>query len=218
MVSIDRGAPETTTPAQISQSQQGTSKTIKFVDNPNGLRLRYEPSLSAEVLEILKNKTKVEVLTKKDEWTRVKVGSSLGWVASEYLATQGKDFTNEQNEQSTFQLIGQWGNGKHDVFLKKEAGKYIALFEPFLPKESVFKPPMSEGLECTPIYGYLLALIEHDHKTDRILEFPVSLTPHFEERNGTSLIFYQGDNGRVYFLLARDQDTLDVMGVSFWKE
>ena len=76
------------TPTNVSQSQQETSKTIKFVDNSNGLRLRDEPSLSAEILEVLKDKTKVEVLAKKDEWTQVKAGSNQGWVASKYLAEQ----------------------------------------------------------------------------------------------------------------------------------
>ena len=76
-----------TTKSGAVQLQQQVSKIVKFVNSLNGLKLRTQPSLSADVLEVLKDKAEVEVLKEQKDWSEVRAGEKQGWVASKYLIT-----------------------------------------------------------------------------------------------------------------------------------
>lgn len=62
---------------------------IRYVNSENGLRLRTEPSIEAEILEILPFAQKVKVLKRKrgedENWSKVKVNGIKGYVHSDYL-------------------------------------------------------------------------------------------------------------------------------------
>ncbi|RLC40058.1 MAG: hypothetical protein DRH33_01130 [Candidatus Nealsonbacteria bacterium] len=100
------GGDEKTRP-ESTQSQKERQRIFKYVDNPNGLRLRSGPSLSAEILEVLEDKTRVEVLKQQNDWSEVKVGEKQGWVASNYLTTEQQKVTEEKRKKSSIYSINQ---------------------------------------------------------------------------------------------------------------
>ena len=83
-------------PSENIQPQQEVSKIVKFVNSLDGLKLRAQPSLSAGVLEVLKDKTEVEVLKEEVDWSFVTAEQQTGWVASRHLTTQRKIESKEE--------------------------------------------------------------------------------------------------------------------------
>jgi len=113
-----------TTKSEVIRSQQQVSGTIKFVNSPNGLRLRAHPSLSAEVLSVLKDKTKVEVLREQKEWSEVKVKKGTGWVASRYLSQKEEVVYKDTRVKSQIENIVKKTNRTARVEVTKNGNKY----------------------------------------------------------------------------------------------
>lgn len=110
--------------------------------------------------------------------------------------------------------LGKWF-GKTDVLVGKTDNGYLATFDPALPKDSVFVPPMPESFKGTPIFAYLINLVDYAYGKGQLLD----QKPHFADSNGTGLITYDANDGSTfYFLLVNDEKTQQVAGVNFWKK
>ena len=94
------------------------------------------------------------------------------------------------------QLIGTW-YGETEVYLAKEGGKYVAIFE----------PPVS-----TLIYPYLVGLLNE--------VWGLLLSQLSNPQLAPPLVFYENyaSGEKFFFLLFKDETTGAVAGVSFWKE
>jgi len=134
-----------TTKPETVQPQQQVSGIIKFVNSPNGLRLRAKPSLSAEILEVLEDKTRVEVLKQQNDWSEVKVGEKQGWVASRYLSEEERaDFKITTEELYSMYLRTRDASGwkKYDGKIVEVTGIVLSARD-YFSKSSVI-PELSE--------------------------------------------------------------------------
>lgn len=63
--------------------------------NDGPARLRKEPSTKAKIITLMEKGTKVEVISKKEDWYNIKFGSYTGWVAESLLDVEA-DKTDEK--------------------------------------------------------------------------------------------------------------------------
>ncbi len=110
---------------------------------------------------------------------------------------------------SSPQLIGKWFESTNVYLGKNErTGVYGAIFEPAFSGENM-----------STVYRFILNLIDHVWGRNQLIEGVAGLTPHFEEREGATLIFYEGkNNSRFYALVVKEEGTKNVVAISFWKE
>ena len=67
--------------SSLAETTKETTKVTAYL-----LRLREKPSTSAKVLNAYPRGTRVTILKKGDEWTKVKVGSQTGYMMTSMLA------------------------------------------------------------------------------------------------------------------------------------
>lgn len=91
--------------------KNNNAKKLAVVQAGN-LNLRESSSLNAKVIAMLHRGTSVEVLDKGEEWSKVRVGEQVGFVATEYLnfnrekASRSSDLFSERLRSITSDLIG----------------------------------------------------------------------------------------------------------------
>jgi hypothetical protein len=100
---------------------QSTLSTIRYVDSPDGLRVRNSPSINGERISLLQNKSRVEILRINDEktnidgisgnWVLIKTNEIQGWVFSGYLV---QDIDN---------MTGNWINCKNYRYIKERTSR-----------------------------------------------------------------------------------------------
>jgi len=71
----------------LAESTQNNTLYVR-TNTGIGLNLRSAPSMAGEIITSYKNGTAVEVLSKGNEWYRVKVGDTVGYMASRYLSSK----------------------------------------------------------------------------------------------------------------------------------
>ena len=161
----------------------------------------------------------------KNKWTWIAVGIILliiiitigGGEEKSIPETSQPQVSQEQTQPTKTQisaephLLGKWF-GKRNVYLgKMEDSKYMATFDPPLPKKSLFIPPCFS--DCPdPIFPYLVGLL---NEVWGLLPSQLS-NPQF----APPFIFYEDYAGgeKFPFLLLKDETTGEIYAVSFWKE
>ncbi|WP_455538754.1 C40 family peptidase [Terrisporobacter sp.] len=72
----------------ISSSSVSTSKSTKYVTANGGLNLRKGPSTKYSTIKTLAKGSKVTVKSTSNGWSKVKYGSTTGYVSSSYLSSK----------------------------------------------------------------------------------------------------------------------------------
>ena len=82
--------------------------------NDGPARLRKEPSTKAKIITLMEKGTKVEVVSKKEDWYNIKVGSYTGWVAESLLDVDAektnKNETAEEKKDSDAIILAVVGS------------------------------------------------------------------------------------------------------------
>ena len=73
-----------------SIAPESSATTIKYV-SATSLNVRSGPSTSYSIIGNLPNGTKVEVISTSNGWSKIKYGSQMGYVSSQYLSNTGSD-------------------------------------------------------------------------------------------------------------------------------
>lgn len=118
--------------------------------------------------------------------------------------------TEIQPEEIKPHLLGKWF-GKREVYLAEKGSKYVATFEPPLPKKSLFIPPCFS--DCPdPIFAYLVGLLNE--------VWGLSLSQLSNPQFAPPFIFYEDytSGDKFLFLLTKNETTGEIYAVSFWKE
>lgn len=76
-----------TTRGWVLASTLGAVSSSKTMKTTSSVNLRASASTSAKVIVTLKKGTKLTVTAKKGSWSKVKVGTRVGWVHSDYLTS-----------------------------------------------------------------------------------------------------------------------------------
>ncbi len=71
----------------LASSLRAVSSTAKQMKTTSSVNLRASASTSAKIIVTLKKGTKLTVTAKKGSWSKVKVGTRVGWVHSDYLTS-----------------------------------------------------------------------------------------------------------------------------------
>lgn len=104
-------------------------------------------------------------------------------------------------EEEIIEKKGKYLN--HDFFIMNKKGddKYVATFTPFLPRDDA------------TVLGAIFEAINLTYGKQTI----TNLEPQMENRNGTNLLKFNGNNGDYYILLIKE-DTDEIHSFTFWKE
>ncbi|MFC0522495.1 SH3 domain-containing protein [Pontibacillus salicampi] len=117
-----------------------SSPQSSTIINANHLNVREEPSTSSSVLDQLNKGMSVEILEKKNTWTKIAYQQKQGWVANEFLIANA-NASNKTNQSGTItvetpvlhvrakpnvqsDLIGKVKEGTSLSFSKEEDGWY----------------------------------------------------------------------------------------------
>jgi len=134
----DSNEATTTTLADDSQSNTTTTtkneaeSTVLYVEATDGLRLRKEPSTSAEILAIMPFGSKLVTIETNGEWTKVTYDEKTGWVMTTYTTKNNPLIFKNTDYGFEITFPETW----HSVALTKrstaEAGM-TAYYDVFLP-------------------------------------------------------------------------------------
>lgn len=76
----------------VSNSEDANAKKYEYVNSNNGLRLRADASIEAEILTVLPYGKKIKILKRnqgeESEWVKVKVDGVKGYVHSDYIQSE----------------------------------------------------------------------------------------------------------------------------------
>jgi len=126
--------------------------------------------------------------------------------AAQPQVSQEASIKNYRGGMGEPKLIGKWW-GQAEVYLGRENGKYAASFEPALELTRENIGTFSKGL-VDEVWGR------------NVLVQGVMSPIQYEERAGSTLVFYDtSDGGKIYFLVFKATDLGGrIIGMSFWKE
>jgi len=84
----------------------GISATINHINytekwTTTNVNLRNKPNTNAEIITTLKTRTKVQIISQKEDWSMVIFDSKTGWICTKYLRDTEEpilEFTNKEKE------------------------------------------------------------------------------------------------------------------------
>ncbi len=137
----------------IDTTTEETETEVVYVWTTAELRLRQEPSLEAEILEVLPKDTKLIVISEEEEWTQVEYEDETGYVSSEYITTEDPDSQEAQTASSA-------DNGYVVVIDPGHQAKGDSTKEPNGPGSSEMKARVTQGTSgvSTGVAEYVLTL------------------------------------------------------------
>ena len=120
--------------------------------------------------------------------------------------SQDAQIKNYRGSKGEPKLIGKWW-GQAEVYLERENGKYAASFEPALE-------PTRENIGT-----FSKGLVDEVQGRNALVQGIMSPI-QYEERAGTTLVFYNtSDGGKICYLIFKATDLGGkIIGMSFWKE
>ncbi|WP_434297890.1 SH3 domain-containing protein [Clostridium sporogenes] len=106
-----------------NNSNTSTDKgTVKLSSTSSSLNLRENPSLSSKILGRLSHGSSVDILGKTDSWYKIKYGSKIGYVSSQFITTSNS--SNSSGSSVTNQRFGTvyLSNKYSTLNVRKNAG------------------------------------------------------------------------------------------------
>ena len=182
----------------IISSTRKSSQTILeekeiIVDVAN---IRAGPGINYDILYQLNGGTIIKVLEDKDDWLKIigRDNKEIAWVYRKITGSKGYYKKYKMNEGDEYYL-------DYYYHWKKMNGKYIALFNPFLPRDDA------------TVIGAMLNMLNNIYGKNKLAD----LYPTIVNRNGVNVLKFRGISKDYLFLIMKE-DSGEVYSITLWSE
>ena len=186
---------------RYSSCPQCDKETMIPLDTPRGRKLI--KSLKIKPVERAETRRKNDTKNWKGKLLALFIVLSVVAIAlainqTENITPPQTSSSNEDRIVGQGKLLDRYG---YSILQKKEEDKFVAVFEPFLPRQDAI------------VIGAMIELINQIYGKHKVK----TLTPSIVEKNGMNTFMFGGIDGNYFFLPVKE-DTGEVNSFIFWKE